>query len=174
MSMELRIWGQIKGKHKNPVERGAWVQKTEMIHWLESRGKRSESPKTRLLEYSLAFVTFILARNLSAVCIFLRGQWSHSNYFLLWYQARKVSSTYGARALFWTILTPQTFVRAVGVLRSLRKHQQSRDHNFLHQNYTQHLFSTPKNKISETDWKKIWKFQKKNEKCKNVFFFEKS
>ena len=35
-------------------------------------------------------------------------------------------------------------IRAVGVLRSLGKHQQSRDRTFLHQSCTQLFFSTPK------------------------------
>ena len=66
-----------------------------------------------------------------------------------------------------TILTSQTLVRAVGVFGSLWKHQQSRDHTFLHRNYTQLFFSTPKNKFSEVDRKKS---EKKSKNVKNLNF----
>ena len=46
-----------------------------------------------------------------------------------------------------TILTLKTAFRAVGLLGSLWKHQQSRDRVFLHQSCTQLFFSTPKKNI---------------------------
>ena len=61
-----------------------------------------------------------------------------------------------------------------GVLGSLRKHRQSRDHNFLHRNSTPPFFATPKNKISEIDRKKSEKFPKKFRNHIADFFLNRS
>ena len=43
------------------------------------------------------------------------------------------------------------YIWAVGVLRSLGKHQQSKDRTFLHRSCTQLFFSTPKKKLFEIE-----------------------